>query len=83
MINDLPFEVDRRLHSFVNAVMNGIAAGVEAAGDGDAVADVQRANRRFVNGRGDLYHRHAAMLSLLGCRAYDTTDTPLLLHWSN
>ena len=45
-----PFEVDGRLGSFVNAMVNGVAAGEEAAGDRDGVADVQRADGRFVNG---------------------------------
>src|SRR5207244_3409828 len=45
VIDDLPFQVDGRLRAGVDAMVDGVATGVEASGDGDAVADVQRPDR--------------------------------------
>ena len=58
VIDDLPFEIDRRLDAGVKAMVDGVAAGVEATGDGDGVADVERPDRCFIDGGGDFDERH-------------------------
>ena len=54
MIDDLPFQIDRRFDAGVQAMVHGVAAGVETAADGDGVADVEGADGCVVNGRREL-----------------------------
>src|SRR4051794_6711118 len=58
VINDLPREVDRRLGTGVDSVMDGVASGVEPAGDGDGVTDVEGSDRCFVDWGGEFYEGH-------------------------
>src|SRR5205823_2240710 len=55
VVNDLSFEIDGRRRPFVNAMVYGVAAGVQAAGDRDGVAYAQRTDRCFINWGGELY----------------------------
>src|SRR5688572_33256400 len=70
VIDDLPLQIDRRFHTFVQTVMYGIAPRIETSRDRNRIAYVQRADRRFIGGSGELDGRHTvpSRATLVRCR---------------
>ena len=64
-------------------MMDGVTPGVEPAGNGDRVADVEAADGAVVNRSGELYQSHASMLSRLGFRRHGTRCRRLWRRRSN
>ena len=54
MVEDAALEIDagRELAAFVQILVDRVAAGEQRAGDGDFVADLERADGGFGNGGG-------------------------------
>ena len=59
MVEDAALEVDAggKLAALVQILVHRVAASEQGAGDGDFIADLERADSGFGNGCGELDHR--------------------------
>jgi hypothetical protein len=64
MVENPAVEADagRKLAALVEILVHGIASSEQSAGDGDFVADLQRADGCLRNGCGEVYHKENGVM---------------------